>query len=152
IVRKAGVDHRDPEYRRTLYREYGRFVTSLRGAYITAEDAGTTPADLREVFATTRHATCVPPDFGGSGNPSHATALGVISAMEGALAQLGKGTLEGKRIAMQGAGNVATFMIEGLIERGVASIIATDIDAEHIAKLKERFAQKPVELICVAPD
>ena len=152
IVRQAGVDHRDPAYRKTVYREYGRFVTSLRGVYITAEDAGTVPADLREVFATTRHATCIPPEFGGSGNPSRKTALGVISAMEGALAELGQGELEGKRIAMQGAGNVATFMMKGLLERGVGSIVATDIDARYLDELKAHFEGKPVELICVKPD
>jgi glutamate dehydrogenase/leucine dehydrogenase len=146
ICRRSDRDHRDPAYRAQVYGEYGDFVSSLRGCYVTAEDAGTTPPDMREVFAHTRHTTCVPPAVGGSGNPSGPTARGVIAAMEGALDELGLGTLEGKRVAMQGAGNVATFMMEGLLERGVAQVIATDINPDRITMLRERFSGQPVEL------
>jgi glutamate dehydrogenase/leucine dehydrogenase len=146
ICRHPDKDHKDPAYRAKVYAEYGDFVTSLRGVYITAEDAGTTPKDMRVVFSRTRHSTCVPADVGGSGNPSGPTARGVISAMEGCLDQLGLGTLEGKTIAMQGAGNVATFMMEGLVERKVAKIIATDINKERLAMLRDKFAGAPVEL------
>jgi len=45
IARQPGGAHRRPSYRRRLYREYGAFVSSLRGCYITAEDVGTTPLD-----------------------------------------------------------------------------------------------------------
>ena len=146
ICRRTDIDHQDPAYRAQVYAEYGDFVTSLRGVYITAEDAGTTPTDMRVVFSRTRHSTCVPADVGGSGNPSGPTARGVISAMEGCLEHMGLGSLEGKTIAMQGAGNVATFMMEGLVERGVAKIIATDINKERLAMLRDKFADAPVEL------
>jgi leucine dehydrogenase len=146
IARQAGDRFRDPAYRRALYREYGAFTTSLRGAYITAEDVGTTPEDLAAVFETTRFATCVPPLVGGSGNPSPATARGVVCAMEGALDQLGKGTLAGKKVAMQGAGNVATFMIDELLARGIGQVVASEISAERCALLRDRFAGKPVEI------
>ena len=62
-----GLDVRDPEIRRTVYRGYGRFITSLRGCYVTAEDVGTHVSDMANVFATTRHTTCIPPGVGGSG-------------------------------------------------------------------------------------
>ena len=78
IAREPGERYRDPEYRRQLYREYGSFISSLRGCYVTAEDAGTTPPDMLEVFSRTRHTTCIPPAFGGSGNPSEPTAKGVL--------------------------------------------------------------------------
>ncbi|MEZ4384574.1 MAG: Glu/Leu/Phe/Val dehydrogenase dimerization domain-containing protein, partial [Nannocystaceae bacterium] len=70
IARDPEAPFRDPAYRRTLYREYGSFCCSLRGCYLTAEDAGTGPADMAEVFATNRFVTCIPPEVGGSGNPS----------------------------------------------------------------------------------
>lgn len=129
IARQPGDQFRDPEYRKRLYAEYGAFVSGLRGVYVTAEDVGTTPPDMAQIFTTTRFVTCVPPLVGGSGNPSIATARGVVCAMEGALDFLNRGTLEGKRIAMQGTGNVGTAMIGFLLERGVKSIVASEISA-----------------------
>jgi glutamate dehydrogenase/leucine dehydrogenase len=152
IARQAGGRYKDVEYRRALYAEYGRFITSLRGAYVTAEDVGTTPPDIAAIFGTTRFVTCIPPDVGGSGNPSLATALGVVCAMEAALDHLGAGNLAGKRIAMQGVGNVGSAMIADLLERGVAGIVATDLDADQCAALGARFAGAPVRLSAVGRD
>ncbi len=128
IARPSEDQHKNRAYRNTLYREYGAFITSLRGCYVTAEDAGTTAPDMAEIFRTTRFVICVPTEVGGSGNPSFATAKGVVCAMEGALDALSMGTLEGKRIAVQGAGNVGgAAMIQELLNRNVASVVATDI-------------------------
>lgn len=146
IARSSGDSWRDPAYRRTLYREYGEFTTSLRGCYVTAEDVGTKPEDMATVFETTRHATCVPAAVGGSGNPSGATALGVVCAMEAALDVTGEGSLEGKTVAIQGAGNVAGFMIENLLERNVGKVIASDINAERCEELRARHSGAPVEI------
>jgi leucine dehydrogenase len=138
IARRDVQAWRDPEVRRALYREYGAFTTSLRGAYVTAEDAGTTPPDMVAVYEATRFVTCVPPAVGGSGNPSQPTAKGVVCAMEAALDHLRLGTLAGKTIAMQGAGNVAGFMIDELVAKGCARIVATEISAERCAELRAR--------------
>lgn len=151
IARQAGERYRDPAYRRTLYREYGQFTTSLRGVYVAAEDVGTVPEDLAAVFETTRFATCVPPAVGGSGNPSPATARGVVCAIEAALAHRELGTVAGKTVAMQGAGNVARFMIDALLAREVGKVIATEISAERCALLRERYASAPVEIRETAP-
>lgn len=151
VARQSGDRYRDPGYRRTLYREYGAFTTSLRGLYITAEDVGTTPDDVAAVFETTRFAISIPPAVGGSGNPSPATAKGVVCAMEGVLDHTGKGSLAGKTIAMQGAGNVATFMIHELLARDIGKVIATEISAERCEELRQRFAGKPVEIRHTAP-
>ncbi|MBV1857026.1 MAG: hypothetical protein KUG77_01350 [Nannocystaceae bacterium] len=152
VARRDDVDWRDRGYRDLVYAEYGRFVSSLGGCYVTAEDAGTTPPDMQAVFAGTRHTTCIPADQGGSGNPSGPTATGVVCAMEAALDVAQQGTLAGKRIAMQGAGNVATFMMSALLERGVASIVASDINESRIAELRSRFEGAPVELRHCSPD
>lgn len=132
IARKEGVDHLDPKIRETIYRDYGRMMTGLKGAYITAEDVGTTPPDMANIFTTTRHTTCIPPQMGGSGNPSGLTASGVVVGMEAALDYLKLGTLKDKTIAMQGLGNVANFMIGELLKRGVKKIIGADIDQRVI--------------------
>jgi len=146
IARQPETDHRDPELRAAIYRDYGRFLSGLCGCYVAAEDVGTTPPDMACVFQTTRHTTCIPPDLGGSGNPSRLTATGVVVAMEAALQHLGNGDLRGKAVAMQGLGNVASYMIGDLLERGVALIIGADIDAGRIEELKRRFPNAPLEL------
>ncbi|MEO1366897.1 MAG: Glu/Leu/Phe/Val dehydrogenase dimerization domain-containing protein, partial [Acidobacteriota bacterium] len=142
IARRRDVDHRDPEVRRAVYADYGRFVSSLRGLYITAEDVGTTPADVARLFTTTRHVTCVPPAVGGSGNPSPLTARGVVVAMEAALHHLGRGELAGKTVAVQGLGNVSSFMVGELLDRGVARVIGTDLDGEVVESVRDRFAAR----------
>ncbi len=142
----------DAGWRRTVYREFGSFVSSLRGCYVAAEDVGTHPADMAEIFHSTRFATCVPPQFGGSGNPSAMTAAGVVCAMEAALDFLGMGGLEGKKVAMQGTGNVGLAMIEQLLARGVRQIVASEVSAERQAAALDRFADRGVEVRLTEPD
>ena len=146
IARRPDVDRHDPAVRDAVFADYGRFISSLRGLYITAEDVGTTPEDMARIFAKTRYITCVPPEVGGSGNPSVLTAHGVVVAMEAALEHLGSGSLEGKTVAMQGLGNVASYMIGNLLERGVARIVGSDIDPRPIETVRQRFADAPLEL------
>lgn len=141
----------DAAFRRALYREFGAFVSSLRGCYVTAEDLGTTPDDMAQVFRATRFATCVPPALGGSGNPSSATAAGVVCAMEAALDFLGAGALAGKRIAMQGAGQVGSAMIELLLERGATRVVVSEVSADRCAALRRRFDSRPLEVREVTP-
>lgn len=152
IARRPGRDHLDRTLRDAIYRDYGRFVSSLAGCYVVAEDVGTTTTDMAAIFTQTRHATCIPEELGGSGNPSILTATGVVVAMEAALEHLGLGTLEGKTIAMQGLGNVATYMIGDLLQRRVGRILGADIDATSVARVKERFPGAPLDLRTVAMD
>jgi leucine dehydrogenase len=150
IARQPGQQHTDPAYRVKLFQDYGRFITSLRGAYVTAEDVGTTPEDMARIYEVTRFVACAPESVGGSGNPSPATARGVVSAMEGALDHLGLGDLRGKLVAMQGAGNVGGYMLPLLLERGVARIIAADVSEEVVRTLTHRYPTERVQLRTVA--
>jgi glutamate dehydrogenase/leucine dehydrogenase len=146
IARTPDESWRDRDHRRATYRAYAGFVTSLRGCYVTAEDAGTGPLDMAEIARHTRFATCVPPHMGGSGNPSAMTALGVVEAMEAALDHCGMGSLAGKRIAMQGAGHVGTSMLERLFEKGVASVVASELSAERCASIRSFFEDRSLEV------
>jgi glutamate dehydrogenase/leucine dehydrogenase len=152
IARQAGERHKNAEYRTALYREYGAFLTSLRGVYVTAEDVGTTPDDMADIFRTTRFTTCIPASVGGSGNPSFATAKGVVVAIEAAFDHLGAGSLAGKTVAMQGAGNVGASMISDLLERKVSRIVAVDTNRQTCDALSARFAGSPVTIRLVSPD
>jgi glutamate dehydrogenase/leucine dehydrogenase len=139
IAQGTGQDAADPAVRRRIYEEYGELLTSLRGAYITAEDVGTHVPDMAAVFSRTRFTTCIPPSLGGSGNPSTPTARGVVRGMDAALAHLGQGTLAGKTVAVQGLGNVGEPLVGFLRERGVARIVASDIFPERREAMLQKF-------------
>jgi glutamate dehydrogenase/leucine dehydrogenase len=151
ISRCAGDDWRKPAYRRSLYRAYARFVSELRGCYVTAEDAGTSPVDMAEIAANTRFASCTPPHSGGSGNPSAMTALGVVEALEAALEHLNAGPLGTQRVAMQGGGNVGQAMLERLLEKGVASLVVSDASEERCETLRGFFAGTPLQVRTAVP-
>jgi glutamate dehydrogenase (NAD(P)+) len=151
IARPPGQQHTDPAYRVKLFHDYGRFITSLQGAYVTAEDVGTTPEDMAEIYQLTRFVVCAPEAVGGSGNPSPATARGVVSAMEGAIDFLGLGDLRGKIVAMQGVGNVGGCMLPLLLERGVARIVAAEVSAEAVRVLTHQYPEDRVQVRHVLP-
>jgi len=145
MAHNPSVDKSDPIVREFLYKEYGKFMTSLKGCYVTAEDVGTSVEDMANIFSNTRFTTCIPHGVGGSGNPSIPTARGVIAGMEAAMDYLNGETLEGKTIAIQGLGHVALPMIEFLFEKNVEKIIACDIFPEVVENAKEKFGNNNFE-------
>lgn len=145
MARDPEVDANHPEVRAYLYRAYGDLMTSLRGCYVTAEDVGTNVSDMAHVFARTRFTTCIPPELGGSGNPSVPTARGVVAGMEAALTFLGGEGLRGKVVAVQGLGNVGAPLVGYLLERGVARVIACDIQAQNVERARAQYAGRSFE-------
>jgi len=139
MARGTGQDESDPLVRRRIYEEYGELMTSLRGCYVTAEDVGTSVEDMAAIFSKTRFATCIPPELGGSGNPSAPTARGVVRGMEAALHFLGLGDLKGKTVAVQGLGHVGEPLVGLLHERGVGRVVGSDIDPHREGALRDRF-------------
>jgi glutamate dehydrogenase/leucine dehydrogenase len=146
MARNPAVNPEDAKIRASIYREYGSFISSLRGCYVTAEDVGTTVADIANVFSRTRFTTCIPEEWGGSGNPSVPTARGVLVAMEAALDFLGLGSLKGKSVAIQGTGNVGRPLIRFLFDKGVEKIVACDIDPRLEESLREESRGRNLEL------
>jgi glutamate dehydrogenase/leucine dehydrogenase len=152
MARGTGQDPADPAVRRRVYEEYGAFISSLRGCYVTAEDVGTSVEDMGAVFSRTRYTTCIPEDLGGSGNPSVPTALGVVRGMEAALAHLGRGSLEGKTVAVQGLGHVGEPLIGYVHARGVARVIGADVDPVREQVLRDLFPSLDLEVRTVDRD
>ncbi|XP_071960874.1 leucine dehydrogenase-like [Antedon mediterranea] len=142
-------NHKDPEFRTSLFYDYGEFLSSLNGCYVAAEDVGLNVSDLDNVHMFTRYTTCISEVKGGSGNPSIATGKGVVCAMEGALDYLNMGTLVGKRIAIQGAGNVATVIVEELLQKGVSHIYVTDCHQIRVTDMRNRFYPKYKDILQV---
>jgi glutamate dehydrogenase/leucine dehydrogenase len=139
ICHHPDVPKDDPSTRAEIYRAYGRFMTSLCGCYVTAEDVGTGPEDMSRIFEGTRFVTCMADSLGGSGNPSEPTARGVIAGMEAALSFLNLDSLKGKTVAVQGMGNVAGFLIEYLLAKDVKQVVATDINSDRVHSLTRRL-------------
>ena len=127
-----------------LFRVFGRFVEGLNGRYITAEDVGTTVHDMEYIFMETKYVTGVAPAHGGSGDPSPVTAFGVFQGLKAA-AQFAFETddLSGKRVAVQGLGNVGYNLARHLHEAG-AEITVTDIDEAKCQQVAEEFDAKVV--------
>ncbi|MBC1615879.1 Glu/Leu/Phe/Val dehydrogenase [Listeria booriae] len=130
-----------------MFRALGRYVESLNGRYIIAEDVGTTVADMDMIHAETDYVTGISESYGSSGNPSPMTALGVYSAMKRtALEAFGTDTLAEKTVTVQGVGNVAYALCE-LLHKDGAKLVVTDINQEAVNRAVAAFGAK-----AVAPD
>ncbi|HFC31015.1 MAG TPA: Glu/Leu/Phe/Val dehydrogenase, partial [Oceanospirillales bacterium] len=145
LADNPAIDKKDKNIRAKIYQAYGRFITSIKGCYITAEDVGTCEEDMGNVFAHTRFTTCIPASVGGSGNPSSATALGVVHGMEAALNFLEMGSLTGKTVVVQGMGHVAEPMMGYLFARNVKKVIAVDINQDLINVVKEKYKDENLD-------
>jgi glutamate dehydrogenase/leucine dehydrogenase len=113
-----------------LFRAYGDFVEGLAGRYITAEDVGTTVADMEVVATRTRHVSGLAREHGGSGDPSPATARGVVAAMRAVSERLWHtDDLTGRRVAIKGVGKVGMSLARRLGSSGVELVVADTNDA-----------------------
>ncbi len=122
-----------------LFRVFGRFVKSLNGRYITAEDVGTTVRDMEWIHMETDYVAGISRSHGSSGDPSPFTARGVWSGMKAAVKEVfGSDSLEGKTIAVQGLGNVGYNLCRLLFEEG-AHLIVTDIDVQNVNRARDDF-------------
>lgn len=145
IAQTSRFDKDDPEVRDYLFQEYGKFLSSLQGCYYSAEDVGVREADLRSMFKTTRFMTCIPAELGGSGNPSLRTAQGVLKAMQAAGDFLGWKGVEGKKVVIQGLGNVGFNLTQFLFEAKVGQVIASDISEKSVRAAESKFSGQNFE-------
>ncbi len=122
-----------------LLRWFGRFVESLNGRYITAEDVGTTTADMEIVSRETEFVTGLPEAMGGGGDPSPITAYGVFLGMKAAVNVLHRDdSLNGKRVLVEGVGKVGTHLIGHLVGEG-AHVLITDINSQRLEEMVQRY-------------
>ena len=130
-----------------MFAAFGRAVESLGGRYITAEDVGCSVDDMRHVREETEFVSGLPQNGSSAGgDPSPWTALGCFEGIEAAVeARLGKDSLKGLRVAVQGVGHVGLFLCRQLHEAG-AELIVSDVNPDHLELIK---AELPV--IEVAP-
>lgn len=136
---KAVLQRPDGDFdREALFRAFGQAVASLRGDYITAEDVGTTVADMQVVRQHTRYVAGLHEREGhAGGDPSPWTALGVFESMNAAASMLGL-PLQRLSVAVQGVGNVGGRLCQLLASQG-ARLIVADVDEERAAALAKNW-------------
>lgn len=119
IVKEVGQGSREQ-----VMRGFGRFVARLAGAYVPGVDMGTTIEDLAIIGEVAPDVSCDHVD------PSPFTALGVLAAIEAAVASagMGGGDLAGLQVLVQGAGHVGRSLAVRLAERS-ARLLVADVDA-----------------------
>ncbi len=124
-----------------LYERFGEFVDKLGGDYITAEDVGMTPDIMKSIAKKTRFVTGLPSSGGkAGGDPSPKTAYGIFCGIEAAVRhRLGKDSLDGTRVAVQGVGNVGYHLCRLLHDAG-AALVVSDMDAEKVRRAVDQFA------------
>lgn len=124
-----------------LMRAVGRCVESFKGHYITAEDVGTSVEDMIYIREATSHVVGLP---GGSGDPSPFTALGVYEGIRAAAAyRLGRNSLEGIRVSVQGLGHVGHRLCQLLAKAG-AKLSITDINKDVVSHVSAECKAKIV--------
>lgn len=128
-----------------LFRAMGRFVNSLGGRYIAAEDVGVGVSDVQQMAQETDHVAGIPEK--GSGDPSPATAYGVFVALESAVEDhYGAAGLQGCRVAIQGLGAVGYLLAERLAAAG-AELLVSDIHPQQVERAVAQLGAR-----AVAPD
>ncbi len=128
------------------FRALGRYVQSLNGRYITAEDVNTSTRDMSYVAMETDYVVGLE---GKSGNPSPITALGVFHGVQAGLQKrFGESDISNHTYAVQGAGQTGYYLIGYLLEAGAKKVYFTEINPKHI----ERMAQEHPEVTFVKPE
>jgi leucine dehydrogenase len=129
----------------TLFRSFGRYIETLGGRYIVAEDVGTSTEDANFIRVETSYVVGVDVTRGGSGDPSPFTALGVVQGMRACVEEIFSTTsLEGRTVAVQGLGHVGGNLCRLLAEEG-ARLIVTDVDRRSVERVVGEFGAKVVE-------
>ncbi len=127
--------------REAIFRAHGRFIESLGGRYITAEDVGTSVTDMDYVHMETNHVCGLP---GTSGDPSPVTAFGVFRGIAAAAhTRFGADSLRDRTVAVQGLGHVGYHLCRHLANEG-ARLVVTDIDDDRVARVVLEFDARSV--------
>lgn len=128
-----------------LFRSFGRFVQSLGGRYITAEDMNTNVEDMNYIQRETEYVCGAGSHVGGSGDPSPVTAWGVFHGIRACLEVVyGSPNVEGRTVAIQGIGNVGWRLAEYLSKNG-ANLVFSDINAGRVRQAIEQFGGTMVQ-------
>jgi leucine dehydrogenase len=130
--------------RRRLLLRYGELAASLGANFQTGPDVNTTIADMDVIAERHAHVYCRSVERGGSGDPGPFTARGVFHGIRASVARAsGSPDLDGRRILVQGVGDVGARLAEQLADAG-ARVLVSDIDGLRASALAERIGAEVV--------
>ncbi|MEN9334811.1 MAG: hypothetical protein RLY35_1991 [Bacteroidota bacterium] len=125
-----------------LLRRFGKFVDTLGGQYITAEDVGMSTRDMEYIKMSTDHVVGLPDYMDGGGDPSPVTAYGVYMAMKAAVKhQTGSESLAGKKVVVQGIGHVGEYLVQHLVKEN-ALVTVADIYEDRVKEVVNKYGVK----------
>ena len=137
--------HRRPprDKSEALFRSFGRYIETLGGRYIVAEDVGTSTEDMDHIQVETSYVVGVDVSYGGSGDPSPFTALGVLQGMRACVEEVfGTTSLEGRTVAVQGLGHVGLASVPSYSTKKGPRLIVTDLDEEVVERARRSSAPR----------
>ncbi len=121
------------------FRALGRYVQSLNGRYITAEDVNTSTTDMEYVKMETDYVVGLK---GRSGNPSPFTALGAFHGIRASLKyRFGDDDISKYTFAVQGCGQTGYYLINYLVEAKAKKIYFSEINKDHIARMQKEHPE-----------
>jgi leucine dehydrogenase len=128
-----------------FFRAFGRFVDSLGGSYITAEDVGVSIDNMRQVKQVTDFVAGLPGQEGSAGgDPSPWTADGIFLGLRAAVKhRLGTDSLRDIRVAVQGVGKVGYDLCRQLHEAG-AKLVISDVNQDNLMRAQTAFDAKVI--------
>jgi len=131
-----------------LFRAFGRAVNSVGGRYVTAEDVGCSVDDMRYVREETEFVSGLPHSEGDAGgDPSPWTAIGCFEGIQAAVkSRLGRDSLDGISVAVQGVGHVGIFLCRHLHEAG-GRLLISDVNRDNLQMVTDEM---PAEVIAPA--
>jgi leucine dehydrogenase len=129
----------------SLLRRFGKFVDSLGGKYITAEDVAMTSRDMEIISMETEYVSGLPENMGGSGDPSPVTAYGVYVSMKASAREVwGNDSLNGKKVLVQGIGHVGEVLVSHLSKEG-AKVYINDINEDRLKIVSDKYKAEVVK-------
>jgi leucine dehydrogenase len=142
VIIADSATHKTPE----MMRSFGRFINSVGGKYITAEDVGINVDDMEQVATQTKFVAGLNKGAAASGDPSPYTAHGTFKGIEAAVKhKLGISGVNGLKVAVQGLGHVGYDLARELHEAG-ADLFVTDINQDSVDRAVNNFGATAVAL------
>jgi leucine dehydrogenase len=130
-------------------RRFGKFVNSLGGKYITAEDVNMSTRDMEYINMETKHVTGLPELMGGSGDPSPVTAYSTYMGMKATAKKVyGSDSLQGKKVAVQGMGHVGTYLVDLLVKEN-CKVFISDIYEDRLKAVANKTGATIVDALAI---
>ena len=131
----------------TLYERFGEFIDQLNGDYVTAEDVGMSVEIMQTIGHRTKYVSGLPRKGGqAGGDPSPKTSWGIFRGIEAAVRfKLGRDSVDGLTVAVQGAGHVGYYLSKYLAASG-ANLVVADIDEGRAQRVCDEFGATSASL------